>query len=575
MSGLIADGEVGLSQADTGTAWLVAVAGPAIEPLKLEDNAGGLILGRGDSAQLKLPLTAEKVSRAHCRLACTGGTWTITDASKWGTFVNGVRLQVGHEVILREGDTIRIAPWTFGFSTVAPRQRGMDLADDTAGTQDVRAVEDASARQLAGHMVDLLAMSTEKIHAARSEKELAETLIEVALNGTGLTNAAVLKVVDFNGRVEPIALRQAPGTTGQQLYSRSLVARAREGQVAELRIDSMSGNIGESVMQMKISAAICAPLMIGDGSAPAGERDVAALLYLDARAGNITGTRTQSNAAGFVMALARIGSLALANIKRIDMIGREREREHDERAAAEAQRLILPAREGRVGAFQYFGESRPGQLLGGDFFDVVPVGQHKLAIALGDVTGKGIPASVLMTASFGFLHSLLETGHDVATASRMLTKFLHPRRPASRFVTLWVGVFDLNERTLTYADCGHGWAMLQHADGTYTSLDSGGGLPVGIDGDGEYIAETVELKPGSRAVIVSDGFVEQFGLTVDAAGKPVRDQFGMTGIRKSLAKRQQGTAGSDDLKSLYDAVIAYAGTTQLADDATGIIVAWD
>ncbi len=574
MSGLIAQGEVGLSPSIEGEAWLIPVAGPPIETLHMVDSAGGLVMGRGDAAQLKLPISAEKVSRAHCRLACTAGLWTITDASKWGTFVNGIRLQLGQELQLRDGDTIRVAPWTFGFSTIAPRGRGQDLADDTAISTDVRAVDDVSARQLGGGMIDLLAESTEQIHAARTEKELADTLIDVALRGTGLTNAAVLKVVDFSGRVEPISVRQATGTTEQQLYSRSLVARARQGQVAELRVDSMSGNIGESVMQMKISAAICAPLMIGDGSSPAGERDVAALLYLDARAGSNSGTKTQSNAAGFVMALARIGSLALANLKRIDMIDRERQRQNDEVAAAEAQRLILPPRQGQVGAFTYFGESRPGQLLGGDFFDVVAAGEHKLAVALGDVTGKGIPASVLMTASFGFLHSLLESGHDVATAARMLTRFLHPRRPDSRFVTLWVGVFDLQARTLSYVDCGHGWAALQHADGTYTSLDAGGGLPVGIDGDWPYTAETVELKQGTRAIIVSDGFVEQFGLTVDSAGKPVRDQFGMAGIRKSLAKRH-GTAGGDDLKSLFDAVIAYAGTDQLADDATGIIIAWD
>lgn len=579
MSGLIAAGQDLLTPGEPGPAWLLPIAGPAIEPFELVHTPGGLVLGRGEAAQLKLPVNAEKVSRAHCRFSFVDGQWTVTDSSRWGTFVNGIRLTAGQAVALRDGDTVRIAPWTFGFSLLPPQQRGVTLPDDTAGAADIRAVDDQSARQLGNLLVDLLTTSTERLYAARSERELAEALLDLALRGTGMTTGAVLKVIDFTGRVEPIAARQAPGTAGQALYSRSLVNRARSGQVAELRVDAIGGQLGESVLQMKIAAAICAPLLVGESSVPAGERDVAALLYLDSRGVGAGNPTTQHNAAGFVMALARIGSLALANLKRIDMLDRERQREHDEKAAAEAQRLILPSREGRVGGFRYVGESRPGQSVGGDFFDVVPLGEHRLAVALGDVTGKGVPASVLMTASFGFLHSLLESGHDVAAAARMLTRFLHPRRPASRFVTLWMGVFDLGQRTLTYVDCGHGWAALQHADGRFESLDSGGGLPIGINDDWDYTAVTVPLSPGSRAVIVSDGFVEQFGIVVDASGRPLREQFGMEGVRTAL-RSSAGQAGSDsappdELKALFDAVVAFAGTPQLSDDATAILVTWD
>jgi serine phosphatase RsbU (regulator of sigma subunit) len=572
MSGLIAQGDESLSRP---TAWLVPLSGPPLDAVELLAAPGGVVLGRGDPAQIKLPLSADKVSRAHCRFFCVEGTWSVSDLSRWGTFVNGVRLAAGQRVGLREGDTIRVVPWTFGFSAFPPRDRGQELADDTASTTDIRSVEDASARQLAGNLSDILSGSTELIHAARSERELAEVLMEVALRGTGMMNAAVLKVIDGLGRVEVLASRLSPGAAGQQLYSRSLVARARQGQVAELRVDAMSGNVGESVMNMKISAAICAPLMIGDGTSPAGERDVAALLYLDSRvAPGLSAGRPQANAAGFVMALARIGSLALANLHRMEMAIRVKETQHDLEAAAEAQRLIFPPREGRVGGFSYRGETRPGTVGGGgDFFDVIPVGPHKLAVALGDVTGKGIPASVLMTASFGYLHSLLQSGHDVATAAKMLTSFLHPRRPSSRFVTLWVGVFDLERKELQYVDCGHGWAALCHADGTFESLDCGGGLPCGIEDEWDYQAVTIPLRSGSRALVVSDGLIEQFGWIIDEAGKPVQEQFGMSGLKKTLGSVLGSDA--DELKSLYDAVVAYAGSQQLSDDATAIMVKWD
>lgn len=578
MGGLIAEGE-GTRQG-VAQAWLVPLSGPPLDAVQLADVPGGVVLGRGEGAQVRLPLSADKVSRAHCRFACNQGGWSVSDSSRWGTYVNGIRLNSGQPVELREGDTIRIVPWTFGFSAFPPASRGHDLADDTASTSDIRAVEESSAKQLGANLVEILTSAAEVLQGAKNEQELAELLIDLSLRGTGLQNAAVLKVVDASGRVEVLASRMGPGAAvgagGQQLYSRSLVARARQGQVAELRVDAMSGNVGESVMQMKISAAICAPLMIGDTSSPGGERDVAALLYLDSRTLHGPGIKPQPNAAGFTMAIARTGSLALANLKRMEMAVRVRETQHDIEAAAEAQRLIFPPREGRVGRFSYRGESRPGQALGGDFFDVVPLGEDRLAVALGDVTGKGVPASVLMTASFGFLHSLLESGQDVRTAARMLTRFLHPRRSSSRFVTLWIGVFDLKKRELEYVDCGHGWAALQHGDGTYQALDCGGGPPCGIEDEWDYEPVTVALPQGSRAVVVSDGFVEQFGYVVDAAGKPSHEQFGMAGLRKTLAAATaSGAAGGDELKALYEAVIAYAGTPHLSDDATAILVRWD
>src|SRR6202012_3351340 len=102
MTGLIAEGDNALQ---TTVAWLMPVSGPPIDPQELNDTGGGVVLGRGETAQVRMPLTADTVSRAHCRFTCVNGDWSITDSSKRGTFVNGVRLAPNQSVILREGDT--------------------------------------------------------------------------------------------------------------------------------------------------------------------------------------------------------------------------------------------------------------------------------------------------------------------------------------------------------------------------------------------------------------------------------------------------------------------------------------
>src|SRR5690606_25058121 len=200
---------------------------------------------------------------------------------------------------------------------------------------------------------------------------------------------------------------------------------------------------------------------------------------------------------------------ALSNLKRKEIEQRHAVIQADLHAGAEAQRWILPKREGSFGSIAYIGESRPGLHLGGDFFDVIPLGDNRLAVSLGDVTGKGVSASVLMTTTQGFLRAALKQHGDPHRAVMDLCRFVHPRRPENKFVTLWVGVFDGNARTLRYVDAGHGHALLIRGDGQHEPLSGGGGLPIGILDESDYIDQTVEMTPGARALIVSDGIIEQ------------------------------------------------------------------
>ena len=133
--------------------------------------------------------------------------------------------------------------------------------------------------------------------------------------------------------------------------------------VAEVSGTALGGDISQSIVQIKINSAICVPLMLGP--------IVAAYLYLDSR-----GTLMQSlrpNASSFCVALGRMASLALANLKRIDMEKRAEQMRVDLAAAAVAQKWIMPQRDTNHGPFHCIGESRPGQMVGGDFFDIIPL----------------------------------------------------------------------------------------------------------------------------------------------------------------------------------------------------------
>jgi serine phosphatase RsbU (regulator of sigma subunit) len=553
-----------------GTLYLVPVSGPPLEAIALPPTPAGLTIGRHAQADLLLPADAERVSRFHARFHfIEPAGWRLSDlGSRWGTFLNGVKVPPGRELPLNEGDLIRISPWTFSLSPTA-RRRGMTTHDDTGQTV-VRAHAFAGPggggvpRQDA---LGLLLETAAALHDAEDEQQLAQRVMDAACRGTGLCNAALLRPVDTGGRVEVIASNfaavpdAAAADDAHAGFSRSLIAAAAQGHVAEISV-AAGGNfdLGMSIAQMNISAALCVPLTLG--GAPA------AFLYLDSR-GTIP-RPPRPGATEFCVGLARMASLALANLKRIDVERRQAMIEAELVAAATAQRWVLPRRETRSGPFLCIGESRFGRYVGGDFFDVIELGAGRLGVAIGDVAGKGIAASVLMTATQGYLHASLRDHGDPARALGATNRFICPRRASGKFVTAWVGVFDVNAGTLTYADAGHSYAVMSSPDGTLTPLDVGGGLPVGVADDTEYQCTTVPLAAGATVMVVSDGIIEQFG-AVDGPTTAGRKQFGVAGVYRSLGDAR---TESDPVASLFRDVFTHAGTENLADDATAVLVRW-
>jgi phosphoserine phosphatase RsbU/P len=537
--------------------FLVPISGPALAPIELSFKPAGIVLGRHEQCDVCLPAGAEEVSRYHARVSHDGSRWQMTDlGSRWGTFVNGIKLSPHTAVSLGEGDLVRITPWTFTVNSQA-QQQGSQVDNDT-GQSLVRAVKPDPLRPLAEELLALLLEYTAATGAAADEAELAELLLDAAIKGTRLDNAVLLKPLDNSGNVQVIASR--PVRSGQAAgagFSRSLIAAASKGEAAELQGDNPE-NMAHSIVQLNITSAICVPVMLA-GS-------VVAYLYLDARGGRARAFRPGSTA--FCVALGRMAGMAMTNFKRLEMEKREVAVHAELTAAAAAQKWIMPPRNGQFGVFKTIGETRPGQLVGGDFFDIVPLDDNRLAVALGDVSGKGVVAAVLMTAAQGFLHSALTQCADPVDAVMRLNRFIFPRRPDNKFITLWVGILNAAAGTLTYVDCGHSFAILQRKDGTVEQLDKGGGPPIGVDIQYKYQSESVALEAGAMVLVVSDGIIEQFAAApTDAA--PGR-QFALAGLKEAISK-----ASADEVAEVFAAVIRHAGTDRLSDDATVARVRWE
>lgn len=547
----------------------VSIAGP--EPVDvLLVPPGPYTIGRRAHHQIVLQ-GDDHVSRDHASLvfepARSGGKqWAIRDAgSRHGTWINGVRLEAARDYPIRAGDIVTIAPWTFRVTakdeTRATHRTTVVTVDDSAAVGATIQRLDADVEGALEHKrLGLLLDCAAAIHATIDAEALAEAVLDAAMKGTGFANVALLRATGDDGLVEVVGQRGDIVIEGASpRLSRSLIREASLGLPARLVAAPAMGMEAVSIMQYAIEEALCVPLQVG--------AVVAGYMYFDNRGASEATRRATDDSSEFAIGLGRLAAMAMANQMRMELDRRLARVEADLDAAAEAQRYILPRRNGRYGAFSYVGESRPGQRIGGDFFDVIPLRDGRLAVALGDVSGKGVPASVLVTATQGFLHAALLEAGDPRQAIDALNAYVNPRRPEDKFVTVWVAVLDAEQGKLTYVNAGHGYAIVRRADGSLEPAADEGGPPIGIVAGMQFVPVTIPFGVGDRLLVYSDGLYEQPAAPVASPAEsrgPVQ-RFGEVGVRSCL----QGLGASDDLvQGLFTALERFAGGSRLEDDAT-------
>ena len=133
--------------------------------------------------------------------------------SRWGTFLNGVKIPPNREMPLSDGDLLRIVPWTFSFSTHGMPNRGLRSVDDadTAATMVRSVAPDQALEALEDDLLNLLLESASAIHGADDEKSLATMLMDMACRGTGLPNAAVIRALDSSEQDRDCRQPKRPG----------------------------------------------------------------------------------------------------------------------------------------------------------------------------------------------------------------------------------------------------------------------------------------------------------------------------------------------------------------------------
>lgn len=211
---------------------------------------------------------------------------------------------------------------------------------------------------------------------------------------------------------------------------------------------------------------------------------------------------------------------------------------------------------------RYGARCRQLRALGGDCYDFLPLPHQALAFAIGDASGKSLPAALMIANVQSSLRTAaFFAGSDPALVLRAVNCQLHTASLADRFATLFYGVFDTATYTLRYANAGHHPPMVIRPDG-YTAWLNTAGLPLGLFADSNYEEGAIRLQPGDTLVAYTDGVVE----ATDGSGL----EWGVEGIRKA-AVESNAHHGDELVDAIFTSLDKFSRGRQ-TDDATVVVL---
>lgn len=491
------------------------------------------ILGRSTGCDLVLDATIHivpdkqraGVSRRQALITCVGEEWYIEDgdgksASHNGTLLNGKRLPFPGRHPLRDQDQIRVCDIRLTFlcepestftleATLNRSDSGLSL--DNQSPDRLRVLLDIGADLTGTFDADVLVDRTLE-HLSRLFRQADRALVVFRDPTTGA--------------LAPRAVRMAGGAAPDTSFSTTVIRRCVEGAEAILgndlanqfpESDSLGGGEARSL--------VCAPLWSREGK-------TLGAIQLETRR---MAQRFTAHDLHLLLAVAGQASLGLSNVQLHAELLQAQRRTRDLELARQVQIALLPHGLPVLPGYTFFAYYEAAEQVGGDYYDFIPLPDGKLAVLLGDVSGHGAAAALLM-AKFGVeARVCLESSANPAEAVMRLNAVMMRAAIADTFVTFVAAVIDPIAHTLAVVNAGHPSPLVRRtAIGAVEDAtpEESFGTPVGVCDHFDYQTRVINLNPGDGVVIFSDGLTD----ATDTAGR----RFGEEGIRTVLRAAPPG-----------------------------------
>jgi serine phosphatase RsbU (regulator of sigma subunit) len=244
----------------------------------------------------------------------------------------------------------------------------------------------------------------------------------------------------------------------------------------------------------------------------------------------------------------------------------QRVREAEMASAAAIQRAMLPSiqqSEAADGALDIFAHMIPAREVGGDLYDVVKADGKRLVVTIGDVCGKGVPASLFMAITQTVMRLVVRSGEDLQAEIEAANNMLVANNREDMFTTLFCGVLDVPSGTMSYCNCGHNPPLLLRRGADAFEQLRACGPPLGSFDGLSYVPRSIALAPGDMLFLYTDG--------VSEAEDPQLAQFGMARLEQALLE-MRGQPARPVVEHVIKRVVEFARGAAQSDDITCVAV---
>src|SRR6266853_3770452 len=540
---------------------------------------GRLRITIGRSARNDLCIPDPFASRVHAEVRREGDEYFLQDlGSANGTLYNGMtvhggtplnpggRIQIGEtEMIFDDGtyNSSMGATMITDNTTSLPEATIALTSSDRATSGLLEAIEGARTKPeetpVAGDAKhsDLLALISKvgiTLLASASLTETLEQIVSLVFEAVPADRCLIMMRDEGSQdlKVAVARLRDRVGDLGEIRVSRNVleevVMRGKSVLTSDAQHDPRFAS-GTVVLQ-GVRSVLAVPLGV--------ENKVFGIIYADSP---IAEGRFTEDHLKVLTTLASVASIRVENARLIEeQIGRER-LERELQVASEIQQRFQPATAPQVTGYELQGISFPCYEIGGDYYDFIQRADGRMVVALGDVSGKGTAAALLMSSLHAAVHAQMDMHNSLVKTIGAVNRYLVESIPANRFVTLFYAELEPKSGALAFLNAGNNPPLIVHSGGTMEQL-APGGLPLGIMSNADFREGRTQLHYGDVLVIYSDG--------VSEACNPAGEEFGPTRLYEVVARNLDASAGGirDRIES---ALTKFCQGTPAADDITLVI----
>lgn len=466
-------------------------------------------LGRHPTCEVLIDMNA--VSRFHAQLVRENGQYYIEDLnSRNGTFVNGAKIE--GKTLLSDNDRVKICDMLLAYRVSAgagappppPAPPEDDHASTILKTIDASQSPDAMMKVRPEAKLRAVLDISQAIGQSLDQNAIFEKILDSLFRIFPQADRAMLILAEDQEqlRIKSLKLRRPSDETVR--FSRTIVRQAMSEKKAILSADAASDerfSMSQSIADFRIRSVMCVPLLAQD-------QDAMGVIQIDTQSYH---QKFEEEDLQILTSVAAQAAVSIENARMHEEILSQERMQRELEFAREVQHGFLPKGTPKIPGYHFWAYYEAAGQVGGDFYDFVSLPEDRLAIFVSDVSGKGVPAALLMAkASSDARVALFQSPHDAARATALMNRAVCDAQLDDRFITMILCIVDLQRNKLSITSAGHMSPIIRRADGSVREPigDMESGLPIGVLDDFEYVAVETDLEPGDCVVLFSDGISE-------------------------------------------------------------------